>query len=201
MFPCSRLASQIHTQTTHEHRKGRIPVTLDCLRDAGRPLLMLTLNGAEPVSSVSPVADGGSRCDRFLSLSSLLALFTVSWAVLFFNARTSIDEAMSLPNPPRKVRPLNHVIIEPAIHATHPTREQIWKCRVRRPRVRPKRARHLLRLSLSFLYYRFWISVDWRLSCVRKMKQTRLKCPTFEPPRNQHKWKREPMCRISRSEV
>src|SRR5256885_13635321 len=91
--------------------KGSIPVTLDCLLDAGRLLLMLTLNGAEPVSSVSPVADGGRRCDRFLSLSPLLALFTVSLTVLFFNARTSI-ESMSLPNPPRKVRLLNHVITE-----------------------------------------------------------------------------------------
>jgi hypothetical protein len=85
---------------------------------------MLTLNGVEPVSSESPVADGGSRCDSCLSLSALLALFTISATALFFNARTSIEEFMSFPNPPKEVKLLNHVIKE-AIEATHRTRKQI----------------------------------------------------------------------------
>lgn len=100
-------------------------MTFDCRLDDGRLLLILGSRGAEPVSVVVPAARLNREGEPLSPGTLLPAVFTVSWTVLFFNARTSTaDDASSGPNPPRKVKLLSHVITDPAIKATHPTREQ-----------------------------------------------------------------------------
>lgn len=111
--------SQNHTQTSNASGRGWIPQTFDCRLDGGRLLFMFGLDGVEPVSLVSPVVKDGRESDPFCLWSPLLVVFADSF-VLLFNARTSIDDARSLiPNPPRKVKLLSHVITDPAIKAAH----------------------------------------------------------------------------------